>query len=164
MKAYASICAAVALALCGSTPAFARGSRYVTDCSAHLVDHWRQDVAAHPVDLARHIPVLSINVPIPGAKLRYRGAIAALKQAFPTFEEGQASGILAGCCAIPVWGSVSPEELTKLSEAQFVPLCMVARRSRSTAAGVRMEFRETYLRGEGGEAYFFTYWHREPHP
>ena len=134
-----------------------------SECSASLTSQWRDQVAAHPVDPSRNVFVLSIDTPLrstdeAGAE-NYERTIARLKQAFPSFEEGWGSGFLTGCCAMPVWGSISPDELARLSNARFAPLCAIARRSRSSSAGIRVEYREAYERRQGADAYFSTYWH-----
>jgi hypothetical protein len=154
--------AAIAALLCVPAPATAGGSSYVAKCSAFLTETWRQEEAVHPIDRSAHIPVVLIDVPLHGLPGRYDRPIAALKETFPSFEEGPASGILTGCCAMPTWGSISFEDLNKLSEAAFVPLCALARRSRSTVAMVRMEYRVPYAKGEEGDPYFYIYWRRKP--
>jgi hypothetical protein len=153
--------AAAALLLSLSAPAAARGSAYVADCSASLTDRWRQAEASHPIDRSVHIPIVLINVPL-GSQRRYERASTALTRAFPSFREAIASRILLGCCAMPVWGSISFDDLDRLSAANFVPLCAVARRNGSTAASVRIDPRATYGKGEDVEAYFFVFWMKKP--
>jgi hypothetical protein len=139
---------------------------YVTDCSEALASKWREQIATHPLDLSKHVIVLSIDSPIrrtqQSQERDYRRAITNLKRAFPSFQESPTSGILLGCCAIPARGSVSPQDFKRLRQARFVPLCEVADRSKSQSASVRAEYRSTYEKNPGGsEAYFFVYWHRK---
>jgi hypothetical protein len=82
--------------------------------------------------------VLSIDIPIEATSDDYERAVESLKLAFPSFEVGFGSGILTGCCAMPVWGAVSLDEFAHLSDTRFDALCEVARRSRSSSAGVRV--------------------------
>jgi hypothetical protein len=144
--------------------ASARAS-YLSDCSASLTEQWRDEVATHPTDPSKHTVVVSIDIPVGEPEIHYRQAIDRLKRAFPSFEEGFGSGILVGCCAVPVWGSVSLHDLTQLSDARFESLCDVGRRSQSTSVGLRVEYREIYERHEGAAPYFFVSW-RSPfwHP
>jgi hypothetical protein len=156
------VAAAGIILLFGSTSADAH---YVGDCGASLAEQWRDKAAARPVSPLKHTIVISIDIPVGGPQKHYPQAIDRLKRAFPSFEEGVGSGILLGCCAIPVWGSVSFDELARLSKEQFVPLCEVGRRSRSTSVGLRVEYRDEYERHIQRDAYFVTYW-RSPfrHP
>ncbi len=91
-------------------------------------------------------------------------AVAALKREFPSFRPGSLSGILLGCCAVPIYGSISPEDLGKLVDQKFKPLCGIGGRFTSTSVGLRAEYREAYERDEGTDAYFFFYWRRKPLP
>jgi hypothetical protein len=127
----------------------------VDACRDAMTAQWREATAVHPIDSSRHIPVVLINVPTNGPPSRYRDAIRDLKHAFLSFKESPGSGILTGCCAVPVFGSISFDELTKLSTARFAPLCEVGDRSFSTFVQVRMEFREPYERGIGAAPYFW---------
>lgn len=155
----ATFCAAI---LSAFSPARA-SAPYVQDCSASLKAHWSDEVAAHPVDPDRHVLAVFIDIPVHSPKRRYAQAVAALKERFPSFIEGPSSGLLTGCCAVPVFGSLSVEEFSRLSDAGFAPLCGIGRRFRSSAVGLRAEQRETYRTG-GGEAYLLVYWHRKPVP
>jgi hypothetical protein len=150
--------------LAGVASPVSASSGYIQRCSRFLSDHWRRDTAVHAVDSSLHLPVVLINVPVHGRNERYPKAIGTLKAAFPSFEEARGSGILLGCCAIPVWGAISFEDLTRLKDTRFAALCAAARRSRSTAASVRIEFRATYDTDGATDPYFFSYWTRKPHP
>ena len=152
-----SVVAAAVAAVSLCHPADARP--YVDDCSSSLSKQWQEELPAHPIDPSKHIVVLSIDVPVDGPETNYRQAIDRLKQAFPSFEEGFGSGILLGCCAVPVWGAVSLDDLARLSKTRFVPLCDLGRRSSSTSVGLRVEYREAYERRVGAPGYFYVFWH-----
>src|SRR5688572_674291 len=145
------------LAPLSGTPASAA---YESECQAFLTRGWQERLASHPIAPSRHVVVLSIDSPLGETDRDYRRALDNLKHAFPSFEVGYGSGILAGCCAMPAWGAVSHDELARLSSTRFAALCEVARRSRSTSAAVRVEHREAYEAGRGVESYFFVFWHR----
>jgi hypothetical protein len=135
----------------------------VEDCSAFLSGHWRDEIAAHPINPAKHVLIIGIDTPLHDPRDRTRRqATTALKQAFPSFQESPDSGILLGCCALPLFGSISFGEMATLSNQRFAPLCVIGRRARSTAVGLRAEYRAPYERGEAVEAYFFSYWRRKP--
>jgi hypothetical protein len=131
---------------------------YAGVCRSSLTRDWRAQVGNHPIDGSRHAVVLSIDIPIEATSDDYERAVESLKLAFPSFEVGFGSGILTGCCAMPVWGAVSLDEFAHLSDTRFDALCEVARRSRSSSAGVRVEFRETYEGRQGAAPYSFVRW------
>lgn len=149
------------LAALGATPARAS---YESECQSELTEIWQERLASHPIDGAKHVIVLSIDSPLGKTDRDYKRAIENLQRAFPSFEKGYASGILTGCCAMPVWGAVSRDELDRLSATHFAALCEVARRSRSTSAGVRVEHREAYEAMRGADAYFVVFWQRRHKP
>lgn len=145
------------IAVLGNTSASAS---YESECQSSLTRAWQEQVASHPIDASHHVVVLSIDSPLGETDRNYRRALDNLKRAFPSFEVGYGSGILAGCCAMPVWGTISHGELARLADTRFAVLCEVARRSQSTSAGVRVEHRESYEARQGVEPYFFVFWRR----
>lgn len=78
-----------------------------------------------------------------------------LTRSFPSFKETSGSGILTGCCSFSIFGSISFDDLAKLSSANFVPLCKAGDHARSTLVQVRIEYREQYERGIGAAPYFW---------
>ncbi len=96
-----------------------------------------------------------IDVPLKGPPSQYQDAIRELTHAFPSFKEGPGSGILLGCCAFPVFGSISFDDLARLRSTDFVALCDIGYRSLSTSVQVRMEYRSQYEAGVGAAPYFW---------
>ena len=128
-------------------------SSIVEDCGAALSAQWKGAEAAHPIDPAKHVPVITlINVP----EIRYQDAVRDLTHEFRTFKESPGSGIVAGaCCGFPLYGSISFDELVNLPKKGFIPLCEVGLRSGAKMVQVRMEYREPYEKGGGAAPYFW---------
>jgi hypothetical protein len=146
------------IAIAASFVAFATATEASPDmgaCSVAMTARWRNATAAHPIDPLKHVPVVLLNVPRTGPQTRYQEAIAALTRTFRSFKEGAGSGVLTGCCALPVFGSISFDDLSRLSSTKFAPLCGVGRRNLSTVVQVRMEYREQYEQGVGAAPYFW---------
>ena len=133
----------------------ADASSEVDACRPALSAQWRDAIVTHPLEPSKHIPIVLINVPRVGPPTQYQEAIRDLMHAFPSFKESADSGILIGCCGFPVFGSISFDDLAKLSAARFAPLCDAGRRSLSTMVQVRMEYRATYEQGVGAAPYFW---------
>jgi hypothetical protein len=145
-------------------PAHAAG-KFTAPCSEFLSRTWPAYLATHPLDPAKHVVVVSVDDPTSRANYkRYARAIAALKREFPSFREATTSGLLLGCCAVPIYGSISAEDLHKLVAAKFRPLCEIGRHFSSEGVGIRAEYRDLYERHEQADAYFFFYWDRRRSP
>jgi hypothetical protein len=56
---------------------------------------------------------------------------------------------------MPVFGSISFNDMTSLANSKFARLCEVGIRSLSTHVQMRMEYRDSYERGVGAEPYFW---------
>jgi hypothetical protein len=129
----------------------ANASPYIEQCSAVLSQQWHDAIAKHPIDPSKHVPVVVVYVPRTLPENSVRDALRGLATAFPSFKEAPGSGILIGCCSFPISGSISFEDLAKLSATNFAPLCAVG----VASVQVRMEDRDTFGAGIGAAPYFW---------
>jgi hypothetical protein len=133
----------------GSLSSSANASSYVDECSAMLSQEWHDAIGKHPIDPSKHIPIVLVFVPQSLPESSTRDAVRGLEKAFPSFEEAPGSGIMLGCCSWPIFGSISYEDLAKLTAANFVPLCEVG----ISSVQLRMEYRDRLE--AGGAPYFW---------
>jgi hypothetical protein len=132
----------------GALSSGASASSYVDECSAMLSQKWHDAIENHPIDPAKHIPIVLVFVPQSLPEKSSTDALRGLAKAFPSFKEAPGSRIMLGCCSWPIFGSISYEDLAKLTAANFVPLCAVG----VSSVQVRMEYRD---KSEAGGAPYF---------
>ena len=152
------------------------------DCAHALNREWKERISQSPISEANQVVVISLDDPafedldgnavrFPNGQSRsregaggYRHAILALKRSFPSFVESDSSGILTGCCAVPLFGTISHSDLRRLSHDRFRALCRIGDQIESLHAGVSVMDRAAYATNDFADPYFSIAWWREPRP